>query len=69
MLLTLYSSRGSFAVLDLLMVPTNTPAAGPGTDWPEDSPEEDFYLHLYLPPEVLLLTILNMKSTDVIDAV
>ncbi|KAJ5458445.1 hypothetical protein N7475_009833 [Penicillium sp. IBT 31633x] len=38
--------------LSLLMVPTNTTAAGPGTEWPEDSPEEDFYLHLYLPPEL-----------------
>lgn len=38
--------------LSLLMVPTNTATAGPGTDWPEDSPEEDFYLHLYLPPEL-----------------
>ncbi|KGO75032.1 Senescence/spartin-associated [Penicillium italicum] len=38
--------------LSLLMVPTNTATAGPGTDWPEDSLEEDFYLHLYLPPEL-----------------
>ncbi|CDM38303.1 uncharacterized protein N7518_006079 [Penicillium psychrosexuale] len=38
--------------LSLLMVPTNTATAGPGTDWPEDSPEEDFYLHLYIPPEL-----------------
>ncbi|KAJ5184503.1 Senescence/spartin-associated [Penicillium cf. griseofulvum] len=38
--------------LSLLMVPTNTATAGPGTDYPEDSPEEDFYLHLYLPPEL-----------------
>jgi spartin len=38
--------------LSLLMVPTNTAGAGPGTNWPEDSPEEDFYLHLYLPPEL-----------------
>lgn len=32
--------------LSLLMVPTNTTTAGSGTDWPEDSLEEDFYLHL-----------------------
>ena len=34
--------------LSLLMVPTSTTGAGPGTE----SPEEDFYLHLYLPPEL-----------------
>lgn len=38
--------------LSLLMVPTNTAIAGPGTDSPEDSIEDDFYLHLYLPPEL-----------------
>ncbi|CAG8945521.1 unnamed protein product [Penicillium salamii] len=38
--------------LSLLMVPTNTATAGPGTDSPEDSIEDDFYLHLYLPPEL-----------------
>ncbi|KAJ5551782.1 hypothetical protein N7535_000277 [Penicillium sp. DV-2018c] len=32
--------------LSLLMVPTNTGGAG------GESPEEDFYLHLYLPPEL-----------------
>ncbi|CAG7924477.1 unnamed protein product [Penicillium olsonii] len=38
--------------LSLLMVPTNTEVAGPGTASPEDSIEDDFYLHLYLPPEL-----------------
>ncbi|KAJ5332789.1 hypothetical protein N7541_002597 [Penicillium brevicompactum] len=38
--------------LSLLMVPTNTAIAGPGTESPEDSIEDDFYLHLYLPPEL-----------------
>lgn len=38
--------------LSLLMVPTNTGSAGPGTETPEDSIEDDFYLHLYLPPEL-----------------
>jgi spartin len=35
--------------LSLLMVPTNTPT--PTTSGTE-TPEEDFYLHLYLPPEL-----------------
>jgi spartin len=34
-------------MLSLLMVPTNTPASSAG-----DPPEEDFYLHLNLPPEL-----------------
>lgn len=38
--------------LSLLMVPTNTAMGGPGTDSPEDSIEDDFYLHMYLPPEL-----------------
>jgi spartin len=38
--------------LSLLMVPTNTAEGGPGTDSTEDSLEDDFYLHLYLPPEL-----------------
>lgn len=37
--------------LSLLMVPTNTASAGPGTDTPPDL-IDDFYLHLYLPPEL-----------------
>ena len=36
--------------LSLLMVPTSSPFADLGT--PASTPEEDFYLHLHLPPEL-----------------
>ncbi|KAK3723180.1 hypothetical protein LTR37_001903 [Vermiconidia calcicola] len=39
--------------LSLLMVPTNSPYADPSnTTLPSDTPDEDFYLHLNLPPEL-----------------
>ncbi|KAI9736458.1 MAG: hypothetical protein M1818_006192 [Claussenomyces sp. TS43310] len=39
--------------LSLLMVPTSSPFAGLSTADPQsDAPEEDFYLHLNLPPEL-----------------
>ncbi|KAF4542407.1 putative protein spg20 protein [Lasiodiplodia theobromae] len=38
--------------LSLLMVPTTSPFADPAARNPNESPEEDFYLHLNLPPEL-----------------
>jgi hypothetical protein len=39
--------------LSLLMVPTSSPFAGlPSADPQSQGPEEDFYLHLHLPPEL-----------------
>jgi len=39
--------------LSLLMVPTDSPFADlPDADPHDDTPEEDFYLHLHLPPEL-----------------
>lgn len=39
--------------LSLLMVPTSSPYSDPsGADTPSEAPEEDFYLHLHLPPEL-----------------
>ena len=39
--------------LSLLMVPTNSPFADLGTTRTQnETPEEDFYLHLHLPPEL-----------------
>ncbi|KAF2260246.1 hypothetical protein CC78DRAFT_536507 [Lojkania enalia] len=39
--------------LSLLMVPTNSPFAGLSNTYPQnEAPEEDFYLHLNLPPEL-----------------
>lgn len=41
--------------LSLLMVPTNSPFSELGTTIPQnDAPDEDFYLHLNLPPELEL---------------
>lgn len=40
-------------VLSLLMVPTSSPFAGPSSaDAQSEGPEEDYYLHLHLPPEL-----------------
>ncbi|KAI9892744.1 MAG: hypothetical protein M1814_001164 [Vezdaea aestivalis] len=40
-------------VLSLLMVPTHSPFADLSTSRPQsEAPEEDFYLHLHLPPEL-----------------
>lgn len=38
--------------LSLLMVPTSSPFSGLGNVDPSAAPEEDFYLHLHLPPEL-----------------
>ncbi|KAL0264557.1 hypothetical protein SLS55_000507 [Diplodia seriata] len=38
--------------LSLLMVPTTSPFADPAARTANESPEEDFYLHLNLPPEL-----------------
>lgn len=38
--------------LSLLMVPTSSPFADTSAGNPQSRPEEDFYLHLHLPPEV-----------------
>lgn len=38
--------------LSLLMVPTSSPFADSALDSQGDAPEEDFYLHLHLPPEL-----------------
>lgn len=38
--------------LSLLMVPTSSPFADPSARNTNDAPEEDFYLHLNLPPEL-----------------
>ncbi|MCJ1383476.1 hypothetical protein MMC17_006590 [Xylographa soralifera] len=38
--------------LSLLMVPTSSPFVDSFTADPETAPEEDFYLHLHLPPEL-----------------
>lgn len=38
--------------LSLLMVPTSSPFADASAGNPQSSPEEDFYLHLHLPPEL-----------------
>lgn len=38
--------------LSLLMVPTSSPFADPAARTANDAPEEDFYLHLNLPPEL-----------------
>lgn len=38
--------------LSLLMVPTNSPYAGFGSTTPQNQTDEDFYLHLNLPPEL-----------------
>ncbi|KAJ8119481.1 hypothetical protein ONZ43_g3572 [Nemania bipapillata] len=44
---------GGPQTLSLLMVPTSSPFADPSTfDAQGDSPAEDFYLHLHLPPEL-----------------
>jgi hypothetical protein len=40
-------------ILSLLMVPTSSPFSGlPNADPQSAAPEEDFYLHLHLPPEL-----------------
>ena len=38
--------------LSLLMVPTSSPFADQPSGDPQAAPEEDFYLHLHLPPEL-----------------
>lgn len=38
--------------LSLLMVPTSSPFSGLPNGDPSTAPEEDFYLHLHLPPEL-----------------
>lgn len=38
--------------LSLLMVPTSSPFAEASAGNPQSRPEEDFYLHLHLPPEL-----------------
>ncbi|KZF21999.1 hypothetical protein L228DRAFT_239027 [Xylona heveae TC161] len=38
--------------LSLLMVPTSSPFADPSTSQQKEAPEQDFYLHLHLPPEL-----------------
>ncbi|KAI0876802.1 senescence-associated protein-domain-containing protein [Hypoxylon argillaceum] len=44
---------GGSQTLSLLMVPTSSPFADPSTfDAQGDTPAEDFYLHLHLPPEL-----------------
>lgn len=45
-------NRGGPQTLSLLMVPTSSAFADASVDLLSDNPEEDFYLHLHLPPEL-----------------
>lgn len=45
-------NRAGPQTLSLLMVPTSSPFAETSSGNPQARPEEDFYLHLHLPPEL-----------------